>query len=184
MLGAPGLPRDANDLRRVAEEQFGLLTRPQCLAAGMTDPAIEWRRSRHRARDLLLMVLGDVAEGAESAMEVRYVRDVERAHGLPSGRRQHSTRSDGSALHDICYLEQRVLVELDGRLGHDGPEARVKDGIRDRRGATTGSLTIRAFWRDVAGHPCELAIDAGAVLSTRGWVDRVRPYRSRDCAVR
>jgi hypothetical protein len=150
----------------------------------MTDPAIEWRRSRHRARDLLLMVLGDVAEGAESAMEVRYVRDVERAHGLPSGRRQHSTRSDGSALHDICYLEQRVLVELDGRLGHDGPEARVKDGIRDRRGATTGSLTIRAFWRDVAGHPCELAIDAGAVLSTRGWVDRVRPCRRRDCAVR
>ena len=34
-------------------------------------------------------VLGDVASGAESTMEVSYLRDVERAHGLPRGRRQH-----------------------------------------------------------------------------------------------
>lgn len=36
-------------------------------------------------RRLLLEPLDIVAEGAEGAAEVRYVRDVERAHGLPTG---------------------------------------------------------------------------------------------------
>jgi len=117
-------------------------------------------------------------------MEMRYVRDVERSHGLPRGLRQYSTRRDGSALHDVGYRDQRVVVELDGRLGHEGPDARVKDGIRDRREATTGWLTIRAFWRDVAGHPCDLAADTGAVLGTRGWRGQVHPCRRRDCTIR
>jgi hypothetical protein len=56
-----------------------------------TEPALLGRlslRPRHPARELLATVLGDVADGAESAMELRYLRDVERAHGLPRGRRQ------------------------------------------------------------------------------------------------
>ena len=152
-----------------------------------TDAAVLGRlslRPRHPTRDLLTTVLGDIAEGAESAMEIRYLRDVERAHGLPRGRRQFSTRRDGSALHDIGYLVERVVVELDGRLGHEGPDARVKDGIRDRRGAAIGWLTIRAFWRDVAGHPCDLAADTGAVLRTRGWPGPVHPCRRRECTIR
>jgi very-short-patch-repair endonuclease len=151
-----------------------------------TESALRGRlslRERHPRRALLAMVLGDVADGAESAMEVRYVRDVERAHGLPQGQRQLSIRPDGSAVHDIGYVDQRVLVELDGRLGHEGPEARVKDGVRERHSATTGWLTIRAFWRDVAGFPCDLALDAGAVLNSRGWTGRVRPCRRRLCSV-
>lgn len=43
-------------------------------------------RLRHTA--LLREVLTDVAVGVESALERRYLRDVERAHGLPTGRRQ------------------------------------------------------------------------------------------------
>jgi hypothetical protein len=141
-------------------------------------------RARHPRRELLEMVLGDVADGAESAMEIRYVTNVERAHGLPAGDRQFSPRRDGYQVHDIGYVDQRVLVELDGRLGHEGPEARVKDGIRDRRGATSGWLTVRAFWRDVAGFPCDLALETGAVLNSRGWPSRVRPCRRRLCSVR
>ena len=141
-------------------------------------------RARHPRRELLQLVLGDVAAGAESAMEIRYVRDVERAHGLPTGVRQFSPRRDGYQLHDIGYVEQRVLVELDGRLGHEGSDARVRDGIRDRRGATSGWLTMRTFWRDVAGYPCDLAIDTGAILASRGWSSRVRPCRRRTCSVR
>lgn len=142
------------------------------------------RRARHPRRALLELVLGDVAGGAESTMEVRYLRDVERAHGLPTCERPFTAQRDRCQLHDIGYVAQRVLVELDGRLGHDGPEARVKDGIRDRRGATSGWLTVRAFWRDVAGFPCELALDTGAVLNSRGWRGRVRPCRRRQCSVR
>lgn len=117
-------------------------------------------------------------------MEIRYVRDVERAHGLPVGIRRFSRTRKDHQLHDVAYVEQRVLVELDGRLGHEGPEARVKDGIRDRRGATSGWLTVRAFWRDVAGYPCDLALETGAVLRSRGWPDRVRPCHRRGCPAR
>src|SRR5690242_1508819 len=46
LLGAPGLPKDLADLQRVADEQFRLLTRPQCRAAGMSDAAIAWRLER------------------------------------------------------------------------------------------------------------------------------------------
>lgn len=47
-LGAPPLPRDLAELIQVAEEQFGLVTRVQCLAAGLTEPAIQWRIERRR----------------------------------------------------------------------------------------------------------------------------------------
>ena len=69
-------------------------------------------------------------------------------------------------LRDVAYEEQRVLVELDGRLGHQGA-ARVTDGIRDRRSATRGWLTVRAFWVDVAVTPCELALIRAATSDVR-----------------
>ncbi len=78
-----------------------------------------------------------MADGAESAMEVRYVRDVERAHGLPRGDATGPyARRPRAERHDVGYVEQRVLVELDGELGHEGRAARIRDGRRDRRGAT------------------------------------------------
>ncbi len=56
---------------------------------GLTDETTIMRRlearAKHRRRALLTTVLVDVAAGAESAMEVRFLRDVERAHGLPVG---------------------------------------------------------------------------------------------------
>lgn len=138
-------------------------------------------RTRYPHRALLVDVLADVTEGAQSVMEVRFLRDVERAHGLPRGRRQAPTQQQGLRLHDVAYDEARVLVELDGRLGHEGP-ARVGDGIRDRRSATLGWLTVRAFWVDVAVTPCELAGEIGVILGSRGWSGRPRHCRRRDCS--
>jgi len=321
MLGAPVVPDDEASLMSVAAEQSGMLTRAQCLAAGMTDPAIRWRlsrghwiavhhgvyltvwgrddwrtgavaaqlavdgsawshrsaafvhglnavppehidlvidarhrirpprgvvlhrradaddavdplhwpwrttveetvldvsalgsvddmfavlgrafqrrltteqavlarlaaRTRHPRRELLQLVLADAADGAESAMEVRFVRDVLRPHGLPIGVRQRSTSPDRRERHDVGFPEQRVLVELDGRLGHEGREARVKDGRRDRRSAAGGWLTVRAFWPDVAVTPCELAVEVAAILGSRGWRDTGRTCRRRECAYR
>jgi hypothetical protein len=139
-------------------------------------------RSRHRRRALLTDVLADVGAGAESVMEVRFLRDVERPHGLPSGRRQAATVAKGLRLHDVAYDAYGVLLELDGNLGHAGP-GRIKDGIRDRRGAGQGWLTVRAFWVDVAVTPCQLAVELGDVLTSRGCRQRPRACRRPDCAV-
>jgi hypothetical protein len=129
-------------------------------------------RTRHRQRALVREMVTDVGWGAESATEMRFLRDVVRPHGLPLGRRQASTVVQGVRVHDVAYDEQRVLVELDGRLGHDD-EGRIRDGVRDRRSATVGWLTVRAFWRDVGGTPCELGAELGQVLGDRGWTDRI-----------
>ena len=157
--------------------QRGLVTEEAVRAA------LDLRRG-HRHRALLDDVLAMASDGAESAMEVRYVRDVERAHGLPVGRRQRPTPGGGAQRHDIGYDEQRVLVELDGRLAHEGFEAQQRDGRRDRRGATRGWLTIRAYWTDVAVTPCELAVDVDAVLVSRGGTSDLRPCRKGTCVVR
>ena len=121
----------------------------------------------------LLEALTDVADGAESAAEVRYVRDVERAHGLPAGRRQVPV--NGGGRRDVEYEEWDLVVEVDGRLGHDGWRARQRDGRRDRKAAATGRLTVRCHWPDLVPTGCELAVDVGDILVTRGWTGRVVP---------
>jgi len=44
------------------------------------------RRARHRWREVLSEALDDIGGGSHSALEVRFVRDVVRAHGLPTPR--------------------------------------------------------------------------------------------------
>ena len=84
---------------------------------------------------------------------------------------------------DVRYDEFTTVVELDGRLGHEGFEAQVRDGRRDRRGAGSGWLTLRAFWPDVAVTPCLLATEVGVVLVDRGWRGRPRTCRHPSCIV-
>lgn len=76
--------------------------------------AVAARGSNLRNRALVLEMLADCAVGVESRLEQRYFRDVERAHGLPVGRRQASLRR-GTRV-DVSYDEYRLLVELDGAL--------------------------------------------------------------------
>jgi hypothetical protein len=45
-------------------------------------------RSRYKHRRLLADILGDVAAGAESPLEMKFLHQVERPHGLPRGNRQ------------------------------------------------------------------------------------------------
>ena len=52
-------------------------------------------RSRYKYRKLVTGILGDVAVGAESPLEMRFLHDVERPHGLPRGDRQQR----GGAYH-------------------------------------------------------------------------------------
>ena len=138
-------------------------------------------RARHPHRTVLAEALADIGEGSQSTLEVRFVRDVARPHGLPAGRLQLSTRA---GVHDVGYDEQKVLIELDGLAFHGSLRSRVADTRRDRRGASRGWLTVRVVWVDVALHACATAVDVGAVLNDRGWTDQVTACRRRDCAVR
>lgn len=115
--------------------------------------------------------LRDVGAGAESPAEVRYLRDVERPHGLPEGSRQVPI-DGGLGRRDVEYDEWDVVVEIDGRLGHTGWCARQREGRRDRKAATTGRLTVRCHWVDLVPTGCELAADLALILSRRGWAGR------------
>ena len=74
------------------------------------------QRSRHPRRRLLRDLLGDVVQGAESPIELRYLNDVERPHGLPKGDRQQS-RLGLPYCSDVGYDAWTLLVELDGARG-------------------------------------------------------------------
>ncbi len=139
-------------------------------AASLRVALDERRRARHR--QLLEEVLADVATGAESPLELRYLRDIERAHGLPSGDRQH--RSSLPFRRDVVYRAFGLVVELDGRLGHEG-EGRFRDMRRANRTALSGEMTLRYRTADVVGRPCLVAQQVASALRLRGWSDWLCP---------
>jgi hypothetical protein len=140
------------------------------------------QRPRQRHGALLLEALGEAEGGAESTAEIRYVRDVERAHGLPVAVRQAPTGDGGR--RDNEYEGHALIVEVDGRLGHEGWHGRRRDGRRDRAAARAGRLSVRVFWDELVQTPCDLAVEVAELLRARGWRGRLRPCRRRGCAVR
>ena len=134
-------------------------------------------RARLRHRRLVEALLDDVADGAETPLEIAYLHQVERAHGLPTGVRQHRAGHSG-AVRDVLYEEFAVVVELDGRLGHEGA-GRFRDLDRDNAAAAAGELTLRYGWHDVADRSCAVAAQLGVVLARRGWHDE--PRRCHRC---
>lgn len=140
-------------------------------------------RSRVRHRALLDELLEATGDGVESALELRYHRDVERRHGLPRAARQRWQRlGERWVRADAIYEGTGVRVELDGRVAHEG---RVDDDVwRDNAVAVSfGELTLRYRWSHVAGSPCRTAAQVVAALRSRGWSGRPRPC-SMSCPVR
>jgi hypothetical protein len=125
------------------------------------------QRSRHAHRALLIGMLADVAEGAESPLELRYLRMVERPHGLPRGDRQNSRRGL-RYLRDVKYQGFGLLVELDGRDGHSDV-GRFRDMNRDNLHALLDELTLRYGWFDVSGRPCAVAYQVYRALVRSGY---------------
>ena len=149
------------------------LTTPRALRTALAS------RPRQRHARELWEILAEVEAGRESPLEVRFARDVLAAHGLPPGVAQHSIGT--AQRHDVAFPDLRVIVELDGRLGHEGADGRHTDARRDRRASGRGWLTIRATWRDVASTRCRLAGELAAVMAVRGWPGRPRVCRRPGC---
>lgn len=140
-------------------------------------------------RTLLEALLADARDGSQSVLERGYRDRVERAHGLPRGRRQvRSTATGGVTFQDVAYPELGVVVELDGRAFHDGPRARDRDAMRDLAELSVGGrVTTRITFGMVFGGQCRTARLVADLLRSRGWVGRPRACPdcpdSPDCGV-
>jgi len=141
-------------------------------------------RKRMRWRPWLVDALTDVADGVMSPIERRYVRDVERAHGLPSARRQTRRELDsGVRFLDNFYDKFRLCVEIDGRLSHP-PEQKWRDADRDSDNLFRDDVvTIRLGFQHVTSGRCAQASRLATLFIRRGWNGAgLRPC-GPDCAV-
>jgi very-short-patch-repair endonuclease len=127
--------------------------------------------TRHPNRRLIDELVGEVASGSRSPLEVRYACDVERAHGLPDAVRQEGPVSRYAT--DVWYVEYALVVELDGRQYHRGRA--LADMDRDNDHFVVGVATLRFGWRHVVGTPCRTARTVAAALQNRGWPGPLRP---------
>jgi len=148
----------------------GRLTTPGLLRATLA------QRPRMRWRAELASALDDIADGAHSILELRYVRRVERPHRLPRAQRQVRVVSGRRTWYrDALYAEFGLAVETDGVVAHP-PEARWRDQHRDNADlADGGVVTMRYSWTDVTQHPCRVAAQVAAALRSRGWHGTPRP---------
>jgi hypothetical protein len=120
-------------------------------------------------RELLSRVLRDARDGVESFLELTYLRRVERAHGLPVAKRQVRVARDGVTIYrDAEYEDYGLIVELDGRIGHEDASSRWRDMTRDNAAVVEAKHTLR-FGYQLVGDPCAAAVQVVAVLHARGW---------------
>jgi hypothetical protein len=132
-------------------------------------------RKKLRWRERLDEIIPMAAAGTHSPLEYRYDRDVERAHGLPSARRQVPfVKPDGTrGYRDRCYEEYGLVVELDGKRFHDEDRS-DRDRRRDNDATLTTGATLRYGWDDVTRTPCETAAQVHAALRKRGFTGKPR----------
>lgn len=151
------------------------LTKPGLLREAMMQRArLPWRSD-------LAEALAEVGEGVHSSLERRYLRNVERAHGLPTGKRQILVvRGHGRGYEDVRYQDYDTCVELDGAAAHPA-DSRWRDTRRDNANAANGIITLRYTWTDVAYRPCTVAAEVARALQRRGWTGSL--YRcGPDCS--
>jgi len=168
---------DLIELAHTLDDACGWITRAvgrRLTTAERLTEALKLRK-KMRWRATLGDILAAAGDGIHSVLEYRYLRDVERAHGLPRSRHQVRVLIDGkTAYRDVYYEEYRLAVELDGRLAHPDEE-RGRDQRRDNHGGPDDVLTTRYDWQDVASHPCQTALLQARILRRRGWTGTPRP---------
>jgi hypothetical protein len=132
-------------------------------------------RKKLRWRALVSDVLADVRAGIMSVLEQGYVRDVERAHGLPRGVRNKAEGVGRTRRYrDVRYDKYRLVIELDGAAAHP-EERRYQDQARDNDLLVTEDVrTLRYGWAAVGGTPCEVAAQVARLLKRGGWTGSVR----------
>jgi hypothetical protein len=140
-------------------------------------------RKKMRWRREIALALGDAEDGALSVLEYRYVRRVERPHGLPVARRQARIRQRfGNRYLDNLYEPYAVCVELDGTAAHPEDE-QWRDKRRDNSNLFGGIVTFRFGFPELGEHRCESATYVAAALLERGWGGTPHPCHRPNCSI-
>jgi len=138
-------------------------------------------RKKMRWRREIALALGDAEDGVLSVLEYRYVRRVERPHGLPVARRQARIRQrTGNKYLDNLYEKYGVCVELDGTAAHSEDEQWL-DKRRDNASLFGGIVTLRFGFPELGDHRCESAAYVAGVLRDHGWTGTAHPCRRPGC---
>ena len=176
---------DLTQSARSVEDAVGWLAR--AVGSRVTTPArlrsVLDGRPRIRWRAVLTAAVDDIADGCHSVLERAYLRDVERAHGLPRADRQAVRRRRGGTRYDdVLYRKYRLRVELDGREAHP-LSARVRDRRGDNAAVLAGDDPLRYGHGDVYDTPCAVAGEVAGMLTAAGWTGRPRRCRRPGCPI-
>jgi hypothetical protein len=141
-------------------------------------------RSRVRWRRWLNDSFAEVRNGVLSPLELRYVRDVERAHGLPASQHQARRQLDGRVHYkDNWYREYRLAVEIDGPAYHQNEQVQ-RDNDRDNMNLAADDVkTFRFGPVAVTEQACETAAMVAVTLQRNGWPGSPRPCRRSACVI-
>jgi hypothetical protein len=148
------------------------------------------RRAAGRRRALAnrreLSVLIDDRSRGSQRVEVDYLRNVERRHALPVGRRQIASgapRSTSTTTTMRRWSSSTAGAGTPVRAASATCSATTPPLVR-------GLLTLRYGYADVHDRACEVALEVGTILGSRGWpgtvgrCDLVSESRLRPCSSR
>lgn len=143
MRGAGGLAREA--VLRATRGRRATATR---LAAQLEN------RPELPGRSALIELLGLIAGGCESELEIFGMRHVLSIPGMPPCEQQHRMLlPSGPVRLDAAWPEVKLAVELDGAAFHGSPAARERDLRRDAALAALGWVVLRFSYRRLMREP-------------------------------
>ncbi len=158
------------------------VSRNQVTASALGTALAARRRMRWRA--WLTDALADTSTGVHSSLERRYVRDVERAHGLPASEHQARRQLDGAVHYkDAWYAGYGVAVEVDGPAYHQHERVQAD---KDRDNANLAADDVRTFRFGpvaVTERACDTAAMVASTLRRCGWRGSPHPCRRPGCVV-
>ena len=107
----------------------------------------------------------DPMTAAHAELERRFLAFTRR-HALPQPSRQMPIWWDSGliGLADFAFVEARVIVEVDGRLGHTQLRDTELDKWRDQAAVAAGWRVMRVTWRQLHGHPERVLANLRAAL--------------------
>jgi very-short-patch-repair endonuclease/predicted transcriptional regulator of viral defense system len=112
------------------------------------------RQPRLPGRAELARLVGLLAEGCQSELEIWGCLHVLRGPGMPAFQQQRRVHVAGETFHlDATYDDVLLAVEMDGAAWHGSREQRERDIRRDALLATAGWQTLRFGYGRMTGRP-------------------------------